>query len=67
MGVVETKATDSGAGGRTGVKAVAGLTQEEDDAEEKDSEAYADVVFVQTRDVQTRKVRQEQRGCTVHV
>merc|ERR1719269_219928 len=42
MGVVETKATDSGAGGRTGVKAVAGLTQEEDDAEEKDSEAYAD-------------------------
>jgi hypothetical protein len=59
MGVVETKATDSGAGGRTGVKAVAGLTQEEDDAEEKDSEAYADVVFVQTRDVQTRKVKHE--------
>merc|ERR1719487_800208 len=53
MGVVDTKATDSGAGGRTGVKPVAGLTQEEDDADsdgadKTDSEAYADVVFVQT-------------------
>merc|ERR1719482_488301 len=53
MGVVETKATDSGAGGRTAVKAVAGLTQEEDDADSDGSnpESYADVVFVQTRKV----------------
>jgi hypothetical protein len=58
MGVVETKATDSGAGGRTAVKAV-GLTQEEDadddDAPAGSSEAYADVVFVQTRKVKAVK------------
>jgi hypothetical protein len=56
--VVETKATDSGAGGRTAVKAV-GLTQEEDadddDAPAGSSEAYADVVFVQTRKVKAVK------------
>jgi hypothetical protein len=59
MGTVETKATDSGAGGRTGVKPVAGLTQEEDDADsngaDKTDDSYADVVFVQTREVKAVK------------
>merc|ERR1719487_586197 len=57
MGVVDTKATDSGAGTRTDVKPV-GLTQEEDDDSEDgagSSEAYADVVFVQTRKVEAVK------------
>jgi hypothetical protein len=58
MGTVETKATATGAGGRTDVAPVAGLTQEDDD-EDSDpagsSESYADVVFVQTRKVKAVK------------
>merc|ERR1719305_464609 len=63
MGVVDTKATDSGAGGRTGVKPVAGLTQEEDDADSDGADktdSYADVVFVQTRKVEAKAVKHEE-------
>jgi hypothetical protein len=72
MGVVDTKATDSGAGTRTGVKPVAGLTQEEDDADsdgsdKTDSEAYADVVFVQTRKVQHESKANDPRNKVITI
>merc|ERR1719487_2617425 len=62
MGVASEKATASGAGTRTDVAPVAGLTQEEDgeDSDGKtDSDAYADVVFVQTRKVSVKAVKHE--------